>query len=156
VRLRNRDEVKGIPLKAGQLEAFLPAILEIEQGPIQSSRQGNRTTYKVTVTTTLEPSQLAHRLDKLRNDPDVVAGLMEVSKHAETLYPLLASVNTAKEQESLAIRLRANRWMALSYAAIAKTEESPSSVRVPSRLRSQRAMQMAEAAIQFEPGLPEA
>src|SRR5215471_3157505 len=48
--LRNFDEVKVIPLKVGQFDALLPAILEVKQEAVQSS--------KVRVTLRIDPSDV--------------------------------------------------------------------------------------------------
>ncbi len=154
--LRNDEAMKAVRLKPGQLEAFIPAILEIESSPVQTAKQGNATTHRVSVTVRLEPTVIARRLDKLRTDPNAAEALMEVSKQAETLYPLLSEARTAKEQDVLEKQLRANLWMAQAYAAIAKIEESPASNRVSSSDGRQRALQLAESAVQLEPSLPEA
>jgi len=154
-RLRNNDEVKAVPLKPGELEALLPAILEIHQGRVQSRIEGTAANNSVTVTVRAEPSQIAHRLEKLRQDPNAVTGLMEVSRQAEALYPLLTGSSSPGAPDLLAARFRANWWMARSYAAIAKTEESPASRRVSSRAGRQRAMQFSEAALLSDPGSTE-
>ena len=154
-QLRNSEDIKAVPLKTGQLDALLPAILEVYLGAVKFDRQGNATTYRVTVTTHLVPSQIARRMDKLRKDPNAVAGLLEVSRQAEELYRLLPGANSTKEQEMLAIRFRANALMSQSYAAFAKIEESRASARVASKTGLHRALQLSEAALILEPGLPE-
>jgi len=155
-RLRNSEEVKAVRLKPGQLEAFVPAIAEIESGPVQTTKQGNATTHRVSVTVRLEPIGIARRLDKLRTDANVAEALMAVSKQAEALYPLLTEARSAKEQDILEKRLRVNLSMAQAYASIAKSEESPASTRVSSSEGRQRALPLAEASVQLEPTLPEA
>ncbi len=154
--VRDIDEVRASPLKPGQIDAFLPAILEIKQGVVRSEKQANGTVYKASVTVRSEPRLIARRLDKLRKDPNTVTALMEVAIQADSLYALLASANAAKVQDGLAVKLGANQLMAEAYAALAKTEESPASVRVSSGKGRQRAMLLAEASVVAQPELPEA
>jgi len=155
-QLQNVVEVKAIPLRANQLEALLPAILELEEESTKSERIADGTVHTVSVKVSMKPPQIARRMDKLRKDPNAVSGLMEVWRQAEALNRQLAQsaggvAMNAMDQGILARRLYAN-WLVTSiYAALARTEESPASSRVASAKGRQRALQLAEIAIVTEP-----
>jgi tetratricopeptide (TPR) repeat protein len=133
VRLRNTAEVKAVPLKANQLEAFLPTILQLDEVPLNTP-------------------QIARRLDQLRKDSNAAGGMMEMWKLSEGLYPQLAQ---ARDKARLITRLNAARLVANVHAALARTEESPASARVTPAEGLQRAADLARSALAMGPDWPE-
>jgi tetratricopeptide (TPR) repeat protein len=133
VRLRNTAEVKAVPLKANQLEAFLPTILQLDEVPLNTP-------------------QIARRLDQLRKDSNAAGGMMEMWKLSEGLYPQLAQ---ARDKARLITRLNAERHVANVHAALARTEESPASARVTPAEGLQRAAELARSALAMGPDWPE-
>jgi tetratricopeptide (TPR) repeat protein len=156
IQLRKIDEVKAVSLRANELDALLPGILEIEEVASQSKKVANETVYEVSVKVSLNPSEIARRVDRLSKDPIALAGLMEVRRQAEVLYrqvaqPAGAGVLSEQARIALVNKLNVNRMLTSVYASLAKTEESPASSRVASLKGSQRAMQLAEIAMVAEP-----
>jgi tetratricopeptide (TPR) repeat protein len=150
--LQNTGEVKAVPLKPNQIDAFLPTIVVTEE-----ETQAD----KVTVLVRLRTPEVARRLDQLRKDQNAAAGMMEIWKGNEELHQQLAQLagsgnKNVKEQDLLIARLAVNYLVAHVYAALARTEESPASRRVPSAQGRQRARQLAETAVGMAPSSPEA
>jgi tetratricopeptide (TPR) repeat protein len=145
-QLQGTAEVKAVPLKANQIDAFLPAILQLEEEVAAG------TIHRANVLARLNPPQIARRLDQLRKDSTAAAGMMEMWKLTEELYPQLAH---ARDRERLTARLNATNLVAHVYASLAKTEESPASARVTSAAGRQRALQLAQSALARGTGWPE-
>ena len=148
VRLQEFPEVKAVPLKANQIDAFLPVIATLEEGP---SSPGS-----IQVLLRLRPDDIAQRLDQLRKDTNAATGLMEVWKQNESVLDQLTQTGPDPKERDLINRLNVTHLVAHVYAALAKTEESPASARVPSEKGRQRAWQLAEMAVATGPGVPDA
>jgi tetratricopeptide (TPR) repeat protein len=147
--LRRLPEVNAVPLKANHLEAFLPVIVVMEEDLASPG--------KVTVVARLTVSETVRRLDQLRKDSAAATGLMESWQEIERLsMQLLQAGVSEKDQGRLTDSVNAYRLVAHVYAALAKTEESPASARVPSLKGRQRAWQLAEIAVAMGPDLPQA
>ena len=151
LRLAEIPEVKAIPFKANQIEAFLPTVVEVEEG----AARAEQTLYRSEASLHLNIADVSRRLDQLRKDPNAVMGLMEMWTEAEKVHQQLAEMNN-QARVNAATNLKVKRMVAQVYAALAKTEESPASRRVPSEKGRQRAKQLADAAIAMGPDFPEA
>jgi tetratricopeptide (TPR) repeat protein len=149
-RLRGLPEIKAIPLKTNEVEAFLSATLEVSEAP-------SAVDSKTSVVAHINPGEIARQFDKLRKDPNARAELLEIWKNSEELYQRLTGSGTtpAVEKERLLTRINAKHMIAHVVVSLAKTEEGPTSTRVPSPKGVQRATFFGELAITMAPELPE-
>src|SRR5262245_21082441 len=69
LRLQSAPEIKMVPLRANQLEAFLPGVVEVQQELSQSNDLPGGASYRAGVSFHLTLSQIARHLDQLRKDP---------------------------------------------------------------------------------------
>jgi tetratricopeptide (TPR) repeat protein len=153
LRLAEAPEVKAIPFRPNQIDAFLPAIVEVEAG----AARAEQALYRSEVSLRLSIAETARHLDQLRKDQGAAAGLVDIWAEAEKIHQQLAGAGgNAAEQNRLITSLKVKRIAAQVYAALAKTEESPASRRVPSEKGRERAKQLAETAIAMGPDIPEA
>jgi len=139
-QLQEDPQISNIPLKLNELEALLPAIVEV--------RAESPADFKVDAVLRLRPSQIALRVKQLRKDPNVVARLMELWKDSADSYQELTTLAIEAGTRNLLIdRINVNYVVAKVYAALARTEESPASARVSSAKGRQVARHLAEVAV---------
>jgi tetratricopeptide (TPR) repeat protein len=123
-RLEATAEIKALRLKANQLQAFVPAIVRVQE---ESSS---------VVAIKVKVPEVALRLDRVRHDPTAANGMMSAWKEDQVRQP----------------QLLANDLVRHAYDALAKTEESPASARIASVKSKQRALHLAEMAVAIAPG----
>lgn len=152
LRLAQSPEVKAMPFRPNQIDAFLPTIVEVTEGATRAEQP----LYRSEVSLRLNIAEAAVRLDQLRKDQGAAAALVEMWAETEKVHQQLAGRANAAEQSRLLTSLNVKRIVANVYASLAKTEESPASRRVPSEKGRQRAMQLAETALAMGPNSPEA
>lgn len=153
VRLQGAAEVKAVRLKPGLIEAFVAAILEMEEQPSTAPARGDGAVYRVDVLVHLDTAGMAKRFSELRKDQEAANALVEIEKQMQELHQQLEG----QEGAPLALtRFRVKHLAAQVDAALAKTEESYVSNREPSAKGRVRAKQLAQEAIAMAPDLPDA
>src|SRR5204863_8639367 len=70
-RLAEIPDVKAIPFRPNQIEAFLPTVVEVEEG----TARAEQTLYRSDASLHLNIADALRRLDQRRKDPNAVTGL---------------------------------------------------------------------------------
>jgi len=152
-KMENLQDVKVLQLNAAQLDAYGIGALEPISEATRSSVQGNRTTYRVDAVIKIDEASV-RRFTILRKDRDATADLIRIGKEIESLHHQLET-QSAERQKTLTV-LHIKILSAHVTAAIAKTEEGPSSRRISTKEGRERGKAFADQAIALEPDSPDA
>ena len=168
-RLRDLAEVKALQLKPNHLDAYVAAIVDIQEQPARTSTATNRGVYQVDVLVRLDAGETVRRVGRLRKDQDASAALVENRMEVQELHRQLSDQTqrlagltsgdagqAAREQQVTLTTLRVKHLAAQVTAALARTEERPVGGRAPSVEGRERAKQLAEAALTISPDSPDA
>jgi tetratricopeptide (TPR) repeat protein len=135
-RLQDLPAVKAFGLKPNELEAFLAAILIVEEQPATASIR-------------FDPAVTARRVGALHKDQETAKAIVDQWREMQALIGNLGS-------EAALTEFRVKHLAAQVFAALAKTEESFGSARIASAEGRARAKQLAETAIMLGPNLADA
>ncbi|HEY2384349.1 MAG TPA: tetratricopeptide repeat protein [Terriglobia bacterium] len=156
-RLQAFDEVTALKLTPAQVNAFTMTIVEPQEQPPQAAAA--KGVVHVDVLARLDLPAAANRLRRLRKDQEAANALTETWKEMEELHRQLvepAGSKTSQERQILLTKLQVKLMAAQVTAALAKTEESLTSARIPLPDGKARAKRIAEAAIATAPDFPDA
>jgi tetratricopeptide (TPR) repeat protein len=149
----NLPEVKALQLNAAQLDAYGIGALEPVSEAARSSIQSNRTIYLADAVIKVDEGSV-RRFTILRKDRDATAELIRIRKEIELLHHQLET-QSAERQKTLTL-LHIRILTARVTAAIAKTEEGPSSRRISTKEGRDRAKTFADQAIALDSDSPDA
>jgi tetratricopeptide (TPR) repeat protein len=151
-KIGNLPEVKALQLTAAELDAYGIGALEPVSEAAQTSVQSNRTLYRVDAVIKVDEVSV-RRFTVLRKDRDATAELIRISKEIELLHHQLET--PAERQKTLTL-LHIRILTAHVTAALAKTEEGPSSRRISTKEGRDRAKTFADQAIALDSDSPDA
>jgi tetratricopeptide (TPR) repeat protein len=156
VHLKGVPEVQALRLRPLQLDALVAAIVEPTEESSRTAAVANTVVHHADVLVRLDVLDLARRLGRLRKDQEATNALVETWKETQELHQQLVRMSSPAEGQLVITKLRVKHLAAQVSAALAKTEESLGSTRIPSVEGRTRAKQLADAALVMAPDLPDA
>jgi len=169
LRLQDRDDVKALRLTRNQIEAFAPMVLEIKEQPGQNASGATPRTVQVRLHGRMNMSDAMRRMVGLRNDQDAAFDVVEAWTETQQMHRQLASQTQLRtsmpndkasavvgEQLKTMVMLDAKYTAALASVALARTEPSAVGGRTPSDEGREKALELAESALQLSPDSPDA
>jgi tetratricopeptide (TPR) repeat protein len=155
----NLPEVKALQLNAVQVDAYSIGALEPVSEAIGNSVQSNRTIYRIDAVIKVDEASV-RRFTVLQKDRDATAELIRIRKEIESLHRQLetqpASATFVVERQKTLTLLHIKMLTARVAAALAKTEEGPSSRRISTKEGRERARAFADQAIALDSDSPDA
>jgi tetratricopeptide (TPR) repeat protein len=136
--LQDRADVKALRLTPNQLDAYVTALVNVQEPVTPPAFIESRTSCRVDVRVRLDASGTAHRLERLRKD-------QEASRQLERSWTEMQAPQLTEPA------LRAKRAVMQITLALARTEEAPIGGRAPSKEGRTRARQLADAALVLAP-----
>ena len=139
-RLEARADIKAAPLSATQVAAYTAALLEVSEQAPAGAAAATASANRVVVTSTMNATELAKRMLKLRKDQDATFDL------------LAAWTDLQRLQDPKAFKVRL--LTAKASAAVARTEPATIGGRAPLPDGRSRARALVDAALALAPDSP--
>lgn len=167
--LQNVPEAKGLQLEPNRLDAYVAAIMDIQEQSARPATAASGAVYQVDVLLRLDAGETVRRLGRLHKDQEASNALVAAWKQVEDLRRQLSEQtqrlagptsgdagNTAQERQRTLTALRVKQLTARVTGALARIEERPVGGRAPSTEGRQRARRLAELALAMSPDSPDA
>jgi tetratricopeptide (TPR) repeat protein len=141
-RLGTRADITALRLKPGVLEAYMTALIDVEELPAAAPRRTTSRVHQVSVRALVDSGPLAQRMAALHKDQDATLDLMIAA----------SELQRPQDPPAFAVKL----LTAKATAALAKTEFATVGGRAPSAGGRQSARQLVDAALALQPESPDA
>jgi tetratricopeptide (TPR) repeat protein len=151
--LSSRADVAAIKLSPIELEAYVSAMIELEETP-STDTPAVPPTARVNMRASIDTDDLAQRMSVLKKDDEAATLIVRAWVQSEELQQTMASQRGQDRMRALTT-IDVNRLVARGALALARTELVTVGGRAPSEAGRRRAKEFADAALALAPDSPE-